>query len=109
MGQKIATCSYCGTRAALVFDEGLHELVCRACGAPLHEMKAVPLLPEAKQKKPKKKRKPEKQPPRRYTEREAHHHDWRDAPARRRRKPRRRAIMSKVFDELWDVVEDIFD
>ena len=26
MGPKIATCSYCGTRAALVFDRGRHEL-----------------------------------------------------------------------------------
>ena len=109
MGQKIATCSYCGTRAALVFDTGLHELVCQACGAPLHEMKALPLPAESKRKKSAKKRKPEKQASRRYSERDAHHHDWRDAPARRRRKPKRRAIMSKVFEELWDVVEDIFD
>ncbi|MEM6578441.1 MAG: hypothetical protein AAF678_08115 [Pseudomonadota bacterium] len=72
-------------------------------------MKSVPLPVDYGKKKPTKKRKAEKQAPRRYTEREAHHHDWRDAPARRRRKPKRRAIMSKVFEELWDVVEDIFD
>ena len=26
-----------------MFDEGLHELTCGACGAPLHEMKMMPL------------------------------------------------------------------
>lgn len=37
---KIATCSYCGTRAALVLIHAArHELACSACGAPLHEMK----------------------------------------------------------------------
>lgn len=38
---KIATCSYCGTRANLVFDKDRHELTCPACGAPLHEMKRI--------------------------------------------------------------------
>jgi len=37
---KIATCCYCGTRAALVLGgRGRHELACAACGAPLHELK----------------------------------------------------------------------
>ncbi|MEM9845052.1 MAG: hypothetical protein AAF965_09655, partial [Pseudomonadota bacterium] len=62
-----------------------------------------------KKKKLHKKRKPEKQASRRHTDRASQSHDWRDAPARRRRKPKRRTIMNKVFDELWDVVEDIFD
>ena len=45
MSAKIATCCYCGTRAALVLQDlpgGRHELGCSACGAPLHEMKAIP-------------------------------------------------------------------
>ena len=45
MSAKIATCCYCGTRAALVLKDmpgGRHELACAACGAPLHEMKAIP-------------------------------------------------------------------
>lgn len=109
MGHKIATCSYCGTRAALVFDKGLHELVCRACGAPLHDMKAVPLPTENIKKKSSKKRKVEKQPYRRKPEKTECRADWREAPARRRRKPKRRSLMSKAFEELWDVVEDIFD
>jgi hypothetical protein len=40
VGTKIATCCYCGTRAALVLrGEGRHELSCASCGAPLHLMK----------------------------------------------------------------------
>ncbi len=41
MAQKIATCCYCGARAALRFDRERHELACSNCGAPLHEMKAL--------------------------------------------------------------------
>ncbi len=41
MAQKIATCCYCGMRAALRLDAARHELACANCGAPLHEMKAL--------------------------------------------------------------------
>ena len=45
-GTKIATCCYCGTRAALVLKgESRHELSCSACGAPLHEMKMLHAKP----------------------------------------------------------------
>ncbi len=43
MYTKIATCCYCGTRAALVLEGGRHELSCGTCGAPLHLMKAMPV------------------------------------------------------------------
>lgn len=108
MGRKIATCSYCGTRAVLVFDEGLHELTCGACGAPLHEMKMMPQAAEEKAKKPKVKRVPERARARRE-ERDAPRQEWRDWPAKKRRKKRRKPIMGRVLEELWDVVEDIFD
>ena len=40
---KIATCCYCGTRAALVLSgKTRHELACSSCGAPLHELKKLP-------------------------------------------------------------------
>ncbi|MBT8459226.1 MAG: hypothetical protein KJN60_06145 [Boseongicola sp.] len=40
--QKIATCCYCGSRAALVLTgEVRHELACSKCGAPLHELKML--------------------------------------------------------------------
>ncbi len=39
---KIATCTYCGTRAALVLNgEKSHELACSSCGAPLHDLKRL--------------------------------------------------------------------
>ena len=40
---KIATCCYCGTRAALVLDRARHELTCAQCGAPLHNLKMLPV------------------------------------------------------------------
>jgi hypothetical protein len=40
--QKIATCCYCGSRAALFLGgEDRHELACSNCGAPLHELKML--------------------------------------------------------------------
>lgn len=43
MPHKIATCCYCGTRAALVLKgRQRHELACSSCGAPLHDMKMLP-------------------------------------------------------------------
>lgn len=107
---KIATCCYCGTRAALRFDKGRHELVCSACGAPLHEMKALKAGHE-----------------------NAPHHDlvapsavrgtfWAAAAAglagaaaqakdRKKRKKRRqrKSFGKKLFEEAFDFVEDIFD
>ncbi|MDD9922285.1 MAG: hypothetical protein OXQ92_08425 [Boseongicola sp.] len=39
---KIATCCYCGTRAALVLaGKERHELACANCGAPLHDLKML--------------------------------------------------------------------
>ncbi len=40
MVQTIATCCYCGSRAALVLDgTQRHELSCASCGAPLRQLK----------------------------------------------------------------------
>lgn len=108
MGRKIATCSYCGTRAALVFDEGMHELTCRACGAPLHEMKMMPQVAERKPQKPKGDH-AKKYKDRRASRSEETRKEWRDWPAKKRRKKRRKPILGRVFEELWDVVEDIID
>jgi len=81
-GTKIATCSYCGTRAALVLTGGgRHELSCASCGAPLHQMKALKL-----QKPPK----PERKPPK---------------PARR---PKKRKA-ARLWAEVFDLIEDVFD
>ena len=42
VAQKIATCCYCGTKAALVLrGKDSHELSCGSCGAPLHDLKRL--------------------------------------------------------------------
>ncbi|MCQ0092551.1 hypothetical protein [Roseovarius sp. M141] len=114
---KIATCCYCGTRAALVLrGEGRHELSCAACGAPLHEMKAIPQpRGDSAVRKPsggqgaRRRTAPKPMPtkPKAQARRAAPEYDEsRRAP--RRRKPGRR-LLSKALEEIWDVVEDIFD
>lgn len=102
---RIATCSYCGTRAALVLDRGRHELSCGSCGAPLHEMKMMPVSGRTGRKSP--------------VPRERVWVDWQaerrhalgDAGPYRPDKPRKRrkSLRRKMLSELWDAVEDIFD
>ena len=49
VAQKIATCCYCCTKAALVLrGKDNHELSCGSCGAPLHDLKRLPVEPRAK-------------------------------------------------------------
>ena len=96
---KIATCCYCGTRAALVLDKARHELACSACGAPLHDLKN--LRNDA-------------------VDRAAHQ------PVREGKKGKRRAVHSPLdhleatlrkrkkrkkglWAEAFDLIEDIFD
>lgn len=99
---KIATCCYCGTRAALVLKGKVqHELACSACGAPLHNLKKLPT------DRPK------------SAEREliggAVFRDRADSARNRSEKPRkakRRKVGGwgrKLLEEIWDEVEDIFD
>ena len=115
MAHKIATCNYCGTRAALVLDRGRHELTCSACGAPLHEMKAMPQpkdkpkprktgLPAASAAPRGKRRKVEVNwvEERRFALAEERGY-------RPRKRKRRKSLTRKIFGELWDVVEDIID
>ena len=52
VAQKIATCSYCGTKAALVLrGKDSHELSCGSRGAPLHDLKRLPVEQRAKTSK----------------------------------------------------------
>ncbi|WP_424986115.1 hypothetical protein [Microbulbifer sp. S227A] len=89
---KIATCCYCGTRAALVLAGDVrHELACSACGAPLHDLKMLRRdrgkdrdLTPRKPAKPTKPRKPKS-------------------------RKKRKGVLSKLFDEAFDAIEDIFD
>ena len=101
MGHKIATCNYCGTRAALVLDRARHELACSSCGAPLHDMKA---MPKAKSDRQRPKGRPMTLPRQEYGE------GRRAAPSPRKPgKKRRKGIGRRIFEEIWDVVEDVFD
>jgi transcription initiation factor TFIIIB Brf1 subunit/transcription initiation factor TFIIB len=99
MGHKIATCSYCGTRAVLVLDRTRHELACASCGAPLHEMKAMPTRETAAARP---KARPMTLPRQDYGPAP-------QAPARERKSKRRKGFGRRMLEEIWDTVEDIFD
>ncbi len=102
-GTKIATCCYCGTRAALILrGRDRHELACANCGAPLHDLKMlrsdaisdrnrVRPVAERDRRGVRKSRKITK--PRKY----------------RSRKSLSRRFMEEVFDRVEDVFEEIFD
>ncbi|MEO9574634.1 MAG: hypothetical protein ABJ263_03780 [Tateyamaria sp.] len=96
---KIATCCYCGTRAALVMArDGRHELACSNCGAPLHDLKMLPrdtrgdrelVKPSALRQKGSKKTKLPK-------------------PAKKKAK-RKKSRWGDLFEDAFDIIEDIFD
>ncbi len=96
---KIATCCYCGTKAALVLKgKTKHELACSSCGAPLHAMKSLPQTTERARTPPAKK------PKRKYDNTHTDRHAPR--PHKRRKK---KSFGKKVFSGLWDVIEDVVD
>ncbi|WP_299826843.1 hypothetical protein [uncultured Roseobacter sp.] len=99
---KIATCCYCGTRAALVLGRDRHELVCSSCGAPLHELKRLPqdhpgktelVRPSAVRKSSKTAKTPK----------------MKKYKPRRKSYKRRKGFMQHLMEEAFDVIEDIFD
>jgi hypothetical protein len=92
--KKIATCCYCGTRAALILrGRERHELSCASCGAPLHDLKMLRTDQPGKRELVK----PSPVRNERY-------------PHSKRRKPKpRRSLKRRLFEEAWDLVEDIFD
>jgi len=99
---KIATCCYCGTRAALVLrGKERHELACSACGAPLHDLKLMPVRAAAPEPVARKARKTYVKPAKSYAK-----------PSKSRKKPKkskRKSRMSGFFEEAFDFIEDIFD
>lgn len=100
---KIATCCYCGTRAALVLGRDRHELSCSSCGAPLHDMKRL----KDTGKKTKKKREyvPYGSHP---SEKPDKYKDYNSAPRKSRRK-KKKGLLRYVVEEAFDVLDDIFD
>lgn len=100
---KIATCCYCGARAALTLNQGRHELACASCGAPLHALKSLP----KSRAKSKKRKSVSHRPKVREFPREAPVEEYR---ARKPRKvKRRKSLFARVAEEAFDLVEDIFD
>ena len=94
---KIATCCYCGAKAALVMSGDVrHELACSNCGAPLHDMKILP-----KKKKTKA-----------VSHKAVSHAEPRYMPERPKARPKKRKrsrLFMKALDEAFDLIEDIFD
>ncbi|RVT85726.1 hypothetical protein DXV76_08235 [Rhodobacteraceae bacterium CCMM004] len=106
---KVATCCYCGSRAALILAGTVrHELACATCGAPLHELKA--LRSDAGGK-------------RQTTRRSAPHPMALPAGAagaaavaagamrraKPKRKKKRKSLGRKVLSEAFDLFDDLFD
>ncbi|MDG1862903.1 MAG: hypothetical protein P8J02_06790 [Yoonia sp.] len=99
---KVGTCCYCGTRAALVLaGDTYHELSCASCGAPLRKLK---MLPKAAEPVTAPTATPTSPAPLKPVKKRV---------VKQRNKPKKRNKISylgrKIFDELWDVVEDVFD
>ncbi len=96
---KIATCCYCGSRAALILGgEDRHELACSNCGAPLHELKMLKTDARGDRKlvhpslirtsnRPSKAHRAEKSKPRKS----------------------RRSLKRRFKSSLWDIAEDVFE
>ncbi len=86
---KIATCCYCGTRAALTLrGEVQHELACASCGAPLHTLKRIP----------------REQAPERPV-RTAVGGPRRRKPGKRKSKP----LSRKLWNAAYDLLDDLLD
>ena len=93
VAQKIATCCYCGTKAALVLrGKDSHELSSGSCGAPLHDLKRLPVEPRAKT--------PKKRP----------NDPWHPVSQKptKKMKPQKKKGFS-FMKAAFDVIEDVFD
>ena len=109
IGTKIATCCYCGTRAALVLrGKERHELSCAACGAPLHDMK---MLRSAAVETPVSTKEYNTSRPRQKTKKGTTPLPaWeRKSGYSKKKKKKRKTLAKRFFEEAFDVLEDIFD
>ncbi len=102
---KIATCCYCGTRAALVLrGETRHELACRSCGAPLHDLKQLRRDRSDSDRTPSRPSRPRARPAGYGPDRGRRH----EKPMPQRRRPRK-SRGRRVLSEILDLIEDVFD
>ncbi|MEO0938488.1 MAG: hypothetical protein AAFY38_10070 [Pseudomonadota bacterium] len=90
---KITTCCYCGTRAALVLGKDRHELTCSNCGAPLHDLKRLPKSREGD----------------RELVRPSAVRSVKPVKVKKKKKPKRKWRLKDVFEEAFDLIEDILD
>jgi len=99
---KIATCCYCGTRAALVLrGRDRHELACSNCGAPLHDMKMLRADHAGVREtvRPSPVRNGPAADPARMPKYDP----------RRRKVKKRKGFGRRFLEEAFDLIEDIFD
>lgn len=99
---KVATCCYCGTKAALVLTGKVsHELSCGTCGAPLSKMRMLPKQAEAAAAPRSTALRPSRfeQPCTREKMKRI----------KLKKKSKIRYLGRKIFSEIWDVVDDILD
>lgn len=103
---KIATCCHCGAKAALKLEPGRHELSCASCGAPLRDLKMLPVAERPSKKSKKAKAVSHRPEVRRFPEAAA-------AKAYKKTKPRkvkkRKSWLKDLAEDVFDLVEDIFD
>lgn len=117
LASKIATCCYCGTRAALVLKgDSRHELACSTCGAPLHNLKQMPRLaqgsddvhfshpirtPKSKGNSAEKSAKPPRKAKKHWVSEDRRGH--------KKVKQKRGKRAKRWLEDVFDVIEDIFD
>ncbi len=105
VASKVATCCYCGTRAALVLKgKTRHELACSSCGAPLHDLKQLPLKTlDGKHStvKPSRVRVRPDDPISGYK--------WDQPKKSKSKKKKKKTLGGWLLKELKDGIEDIFD
>ena len=105
-GQKIATCCYCGTRAALVLrGKDRHELACSSCGAPLHNLKMLPISGQNGAERGS----AHGATPNRHQPKAVHPKQPHPKAKKVKKRSKRKGLGRDILEEVWDVVEDIFD
>lgn len=98
---KIATCCYCGTRAALVLKgKERHELACSSCGAPLHELKKLPSTARGDRELIK---------PSSIRNDRGKDKKHRASKSKKRKRSLSQVFMGKLAEAAEDVFDDVFD
>lgn len=125
---KIATCGYCGARAALVLtQQARHELTCSACGAPLDDVEVLQTTVRtapptdhpttSKEAKSRAAVMPWMESRAKVNADDDDDDDDDDKDRRKasktskksKRRKRRKSLVQRFFDEAADAIEDIFD